>query len=434
MTGYDNPGTKRAPARRRRGLGLFGVSLAMAVLALVAVEWARWQDRIVGRADAEALASELAHHAWALDHWLHAGGQAAHFRPAASAPEAPRQLNPADLTALLDPAGGHAAPWIDTDLRLSTDPAGPPPGSDWHLRFAVGWPVSATPASAGFGPPHGILVAMPQSDRARLESRLVRSALIRRGTGVAISNSVGGPTPDDLARALAIAAGISMADEDIAVPAWLYGRIPPELALRMARAGREAPGMSTDLTFAAGSSIRQPAGATAIISAGSAEFRTIGPLGSNLDLASGELVAGSVDVGANLGIAGSMTVDNASASRLRAASWINAGLLTATGQTTVEQFSGTGTVNSGRIEAESMSATESGAGVGTVLAGPVSSRHHAAITEIEEVGNLFAAGGMMIGDLLHGSAANARSHTFGPSGICYGCLATATSTECADCL
>ena len=263
------------PARRRRGLGLFAVSLAMAALALVAVEWVRWQDRIAGRADAEALASELAHHAWALDHWLHAEAQAARFRPSASAPRTPLQLNPADLSALLEPAAGYAAPWIDTDLRLSTDPAGPPPGSDWHLRFAVGWPVSATPASAGYGPPHGILVAMPQNSRAQLESRLVRSALIRRGTGAAISNAVGGSTPDDLARALAIAAGISLADEDIAVPAWLYGRMPPEPALRMARAGREAPGMATDLTFAAGNSIRRPAGATAIISAESAELRAI---------------------------------------------------------------------------------------------------------------------------------------------------------------
>ena len=55
------------------------------------------------------------------------------------------------------------------------------------------------------------------------------------------------------------------------------------------------------------------------------------------------------------------------------------------------------------------------------------------ITEVEEVGNLFAAGGMVIGDLLHGSAANARSQSFGPGGNCYGCLATETSTECIDC-
>lgn len=423
MNGQDNPAARRVPARRRRGLGLFAVSLAMAALALLAVEWVRWQDRTAARADAEALAGELAHHAWALDHWLHAEAQAARFRPQASAPRTPHRLDPADLTALLDPAGGYAAPWIDTDLRLSTDPLGPPPGSDWHLRFAVGWPVSATPASAGYGPPHGILVATPQSRRARLESRLVRNALIRRGTGAAIPNPSGGPPSDDLARALAAAAGIALADGDIAVPAWLHGRIPPEPALRMSRAGREAPGMATDLTFAAGNSVRRHAGAAATVSAAGAEFRMMGPLGGGLDLSSGELATGSLTVRDDLGIWGGMTVDNAVASRLRAGSWTNTGLLTATGQTTVEQLHSTGTVSSGHVEAESMSAADSGAGVGTVLAGGISSRHHAAITEIEEVGNLFAAGGMVIRDLLHGSTATARKQTFGAGGACHGCLA-----------
>lgn len=423
MNGQDNPAAGRVPARRRRGLGLFAVSLAMAVLVLLAVEWARWQDRTAARADAEALAGELAHHAGALDHWLHAEAQASRFRPEASAPLTPHRLDPADLTALLDPAG-HAAPWIDTDLRLSTDPHGPPPGSDWHLRFAVAWPVSVNPASAGYGPPHGILVAIPQSRRARLESRLVRNALIRRGTGAAISGSAEGPPPTDLARALAAAAGIALADGDIAVAAWHYGRIPPEPALRMARAGREAPGMATALTFAAGNEVRRHAGATATVLAGSAEFRMMDPLGGGLDLSSGELATGSLTVRDDLGIRGSMTVDTAVASRLRAGSWTNTGLLTATGQTTVEQLSGTGTVSSGHVEAESMSAAESGVGVGTVLAGEISSRHHAALTEVEEVGNLFAAGGMVIGDLLHGSAATARRQTFGAGGTCHGCLAT----------
>ena len=119
---------------------MFGVTLALAVLALAAVEWTRWGDRRAVRADAEALAAQLSHHAWSYDHWLHAEPQAAAFRPDAGAPQAARLLTAAEIAGLLD-ARNHAAPWAADGLRLSSAVTAPA-GADWHLRFAVGWPVS----------------------------------------------------------------------------------------------------------------------------------------------------------------------------------------------------------------------------------------------------------------------------------------------------
>ena len=406
------------------------MTLALAVLALVAAEWTRWGDRRAVRANAEALAAQLSHHAWSFDHWLHAEPQAAAFRPDAGTPQAARLLSAAELASLLDPRN-HAAPWVADGLRLSGAAGATPAGADWHLRFAVGWPVSSTAGGAGWGAPYGVMVATAASNRAEDESVLVRNALIRRGRTV-LAGAAAGTPPEDIARAIALAAGLAVGDDDIAVPAWSYSRIEDGLVLRMSRAGQPAPGMETALEFAPGGSIlRAPAG-TSSITADTAALSSLG--GAALDIAAGDLAGGTARIGGDLLTAGDMAVaGTARAGSLEAVRWGNAGALDSTGTAAVVQFDSTGPVNAGRVRAESVSVIQGGSAVGEVQAGRIDVRRQAAIAEIQEVGNLFAAGGVVVGEVLHGSDANARRRSLGPGGICYGCEATAASTDCPGC-
>ncbi|MDE0333368.1 MAG: hypothetical protein OXI64_00295 [Defluviicoccus sp.] len=316
-----NKGARPLPRRARRGGALFAATLATALAALAATEWARYQNRVLDRGRAEILAATLAARAWALDNWVHSEAQASAMRPAPGTTATPRALtpNPGAIDDLSLPSGGSAAPWA-----LTADS----PAAGWRTRYFAGWLSGADPAAGGGGPPYGVIVASPVSSEARRIAGRVRESLARRGAGFAAPDpSSNAPDPGDVALAIARAAGYAPGALDIAVPAWLYGGIEPRFALRLARAGQPPPNAGAGIGFAAGSQV-----AADEIYADSASFLSISDRGTGLalsaggSLAAGELEAGSLAAGGNvIGSAGAtisnrLRADLLEASRLETAS------------------------------------------------------------------------------------------------------------------
>ncbi len=349
------PFSRRFPSRRRRGLSLAGMTLAASLTALAAAEWARLELREQRRTDAEAAAAEIAVHAETLDHWLHAGDQAAVMRPGPSAPERPRMLTAAETDAVTAPAGPAAAPWSGTGGNVSTQLPAPPVGARWHVRFAVGWPSADDPAAAGSGPPHGVVIAEPLTARAAEDALRIRAALRRRGGSSADPDPASAaPAAGDTAVAIAAAAGLTVNAGDLVVPAWVFSRIPRHLALRHARAGHPPPGMDTDLSFAAG------AGLTAgRIEAGTAVIGEVvslpgqpAPRVSGGTLTVTRLKANRLAVRGQTSVGGDIVLDG----RLTAGEFSASGGIDLSGTGTLRHAAVAGDVSATEVKAEAVSA------------------------------------------------------------------------------
>ncbi len=209
------------------------------------------EARLVATA-AEALA-------YALHHWLHEEG---------------------DASGIVPPASGKARPLTDEEADgLANHPA-----SARELTAPRGWEITemiTLPEGQEGDPlPHGIVVIKAPKDAALQNIRDRQIDLIR------IALAAG--RPDEAANLVKTTPEISFdPDHNIAIFAWLYGRIDPRFVLRSRRAGHPPPHMLFDLKMGG----KNVTGVGALEAAGSAAL-------SGETRADGSLtVAGTVNTG-----------------------------------------------------------------------------------------------------------------------------------------
>ncbi|MCY4340711.1 MAG: hypothetical protein OXE48_05010 [Gammaproteobacteria bacterium] len=146
---------------------------------------------------------------------------------------------------------GVAEPWTNNSrprLRVWDDPLAATIPGDWVLRYVVGWPDGADASRPGAGPPHGVIVATPDSSLETGEILRVRRSVLRRGGGPGVR--AGRVPNNDLAATLARAGSIGPINaHTIFIPSWQFADIPRWLALRRPRAGFPPPGTDFGLGF-----------------------------------------------------------------------------------------------------------------------------------------------------------------------------------------